>query len=64
MVIFESSFEDEVRAYLRVLRTLHLVALAGYASPAVAHGVGGGDDFAAVVSGVTETDEVDHGIAP
>lgn len=30
----------------------------------VSHGVRGSDDPAAVVGGVTRTDEIDHGIAP
>jgi len=41
-------------------RTRHQVALAGHATTVVAHGFGCGDDFAAVVRCVAESDEVHH----
>lgn len=54
------AFEDHVRVHIGMLRTLHVVALAGYAPPAIAHGPGSGNHFAAVVGCVTHTDQIYH----
>lgn len=53
---FPIAFEDHVGLDFGMQRTLDQIALAGYAATAVAHGVGGGDDFATMVGGVTESD--------
>ena len=58
------AFEDQVRLHFRVQRALHLVTLAGDAPSSEAHGIGGGDDLAAVVGGVTESDQIDHELMP
>jgi hypothetical protein len=44
--------------------TLDEVPLAGHAPPGITHSLRGGDDFAAVVGGVAESDKVNHGFAP
>jgi hypothetical protein len=40
--------------------TLDEVPLAGHAPPGITHSLRGGDDFAAVVGGVTESDKIGH----
>ncbi len=54
--------KDHVRLRLGVQRALYEVALTGDPSPGVTHGLGGGDNSAAVVGGVAEPDIVDHRI--
>jgi len=54
------ALDDDIGLYVRMLRTCHMVALAGDAPAAVMHGVGGGDDFAAVIGAVAESDKVNH----
>ena len=49
---FPVAFEDHVRPDLGVQRALDEIALASHAPSTVTHGVGGGNDFAAVVGGV------------
>lgn len=56
------ALDDEIRLDLGMLRAAHMVALAGYTPPAVTHGLGGSDDFTAVVGGVTQSDQIDHGL--
>lgn len=58
------AFDDDIRQHVGMPRTGHMVALAGDAASAVAHRVGGGDDFAAVIGDVVEPDKVDHWDVP
>lgn len=54
------AFKDHIGLDIGVQRAFYEIALPGYASPGITEGLGGGDDLAAVVGGVTESDEVDH----
>jgi hypothetical protein len=58
------AFDNDIRLDFRMQQALDEVTLAGHAPPGVAHGLGGCDDFADVVGGVAESDEVNHGFAP
>ena len=57
---FPVAFEDHIRLDFGMQRALHEIAHAGHAPSGVAHGLRSGDDFAAVVGGVTEPDKSDH----
>jgi hypothetical protein len=48
------AFDYQIRPHVGMLWTVHLIVLAGDTPPADAHGLGGGDDFAAVFGSVTE----------
>jgi hypothetical protein len=50
------AFEYHIRLHFRMLRAVHMVALADHTPPVIAHGLGGRDDFTAVVGSVTESD--------
>jgi len=54
------ALENDIRIDTGMLRARHHVALAGNTATVVAHRVGCGDDFTAVVGGVAESDEIDH----
>jgi hypothetical protein len=54
------AFEDHIGLDVGVQRAFYEIALAGHAPPGITESLGGGDDLAAVVGGVTESDEVDH----
>jgi hypothetical protein len=54
------AFKNHIRVHVWMLRTFHVVALAGHAPPAIRHGFRGSSHFAAVVGGVTESNEIDH----
>jgi hypothetical protein len=56
--------EDHVRLDVGVQPALYEVALTGDGSSGVTHGLRGGDNFAAVVGGVSESDKVDHSLIP
>jgi hypothetical protein len=61
---FLVAVEDHVRLDVGVQRALYEVAFTGDASPGVTHGLRGGDNFAAVVGSVAESDKVDHLLTP
>jgi hypothetical protein len=54
------AFDYQIGLHVGLLWTVHLIALAGDTPPANAHGLGGGDDFAAVVCSVAEPDKINH----
>ncbi|CAG9273725.1 hypothetical protein BCEP4_850029 [Burkholderia cepacia] len=60
---FGIAFQNHVRIHVRMQGTLHEVALARHTPSAVAHGLRGGNDLAPVVSGVAESNQINHGVS-